>query len=181
MLIGLCLPLLAQAASDPPSLSRYRYEIPAGTPVSAILQEEVSTEHAVLGQPVSALVAQDVYIGTKKVLSRADRLFGRITRLDPPIKGRNAVLQVTFDTLVLSTGLKIPISSWIHTTHPEHFWGGEITEGTKPEIVPYQVYRIGTYGRVMYYGPRKMGEHVRLLPGERMIVVLDNPVEIYAF
>jgi hypothetical protein len=178
MLLGQPCVLAEQAM---PALHDYEYELPLGTTLAAMIQEDVSTETAILGQPISAVVAQDVYIGNKKVLSRSDRILGRITRIDPPVTGRNAILKVEFDTLALAEGIHLPFVAWVNTEQKDHYWGGEATEGTKAEVIPYKVYRIGTYGRVEYHGPRKMGEHVKLLPGERMVVVLSAPVKIYAF
>lgn len=160
---------------------QYQYQLPAGTAIPIVLQEDVSTETSILGQPISAFVSQDVYVGTQKVLSRADRVLGRVIQIDPPMKGRNAMLKVEFDVLSLSNGVKLPLLTWVETGQEGRYWGGETTPGTKPVIIPYNVYRIGTYGRVMYHGERAMGEHVTLKPGTRIMLVLTQPLQLVVF
>ncbi len=164
-----------------PDPSQYQYQLLKGAIIPVLLQESVSSQTDMVGQPVSAEVAQDIYMGNTQVLSTSDRVLGHVVEVAPPIQGRNAILKVVFDTLVLTNGIQIPIEAMVQTDNPDHSWGGELTPGTVPQIVPYKIYQLGTYGRVMYDGPRLMGKPVSFLPGERLLLVLQRPVSLYAF
>jgi hypothetical protein len=163
------------------NMQDYEFTLPAGTMIPALLMEPVTTENAVVGQPVNAIVAQDIYIGTKRILSRQDHIYGRVSDIQPPYRGKNAILQVDFHVLSLSSGVRMPIATMVDTESNMPYWGGGLTPGTKPVIVPYHVYQIGSYGRVMYQGPRAMGEHIKLLPGERINLVLLQPLTLYIY
>jgi len=175
-----CFPTQAEEGPDLINAQQYAVQLPPGLPVPIILQEPVSTETAHVGQPFWAVVGQDIYMDTRKVLGRNDRILGVVETLEQPIEGRNAILKIRFKGLRLSTGVELPLEAYVETGKDTHSWGGELTEGTQPVVVPYNVYRVGTYGRVMYRGPRKVGNHISLLPGERYIMVLESPVDLYA-
>lgn len=161
--------------------SPYEVSMPKGAALPIVLQEDISTETATPGQPVYGVIAQDVYIGNKKILSRSDRVLGQVVRAEKPIEGRNGILEIQFNQLMLDTGVKLPIETRMDFGQGRTYYGGEITQGTKVEVVPYNVYRIGTYGRVMYTGPRAMGQDVILYPGERIVLILNSELKLYAF
>jgi hypothetical protein len=173
--------LLSGLSAADPALNDDMYQLPAGAMVPVILQDEISTEHATVGQSISAMVAQDVYVNTRKIFSRSDRLLGSVTWVQPPIEGRNAVLKIAFDTLIVSSGIKIPFLALVDTGKENHTWGGELTPGTKPVIVPYNIESIGTYGRIMYQGPRAVGKHFNISPGTRLNAILQEPVSLYTY
>lgn len=154
-------------------------DLPTGCRVPVVLQDDLSTEFSVPGQPISGFVGQDVFLGAYPVLSRQDRLLGQVVAITAPVKGRNAMLEIRFNTLILSSGVAMPIEAAVDTGNGKEYWGGELTPGTEPEVVPYNLFQIGTYGRVMMRGEREMGQHIKFLPGSRFVVVLKNPVTLY--
>ena len=89
-------------------------------------------------------------------------------------------MQLTFETLKLKNGLAMPVLSFTDTGQEGHYWGGEPTSGTVPEIIPQRVWRVGTYGRLMFHGPRAMGVHVTLPPGDRFVIITQQPLTLLA-
>lgn len=162
-------------------ITDHEYILPVGMPIPLILMDMASTENGFTGQTITSMVAQDIFIGPKKVLSRSDRFLGRIEEIQQPIEGRNAILKLDFNTLLLESGLRLNVSAMVDTGQKESYWGGELTSGTKTVVIPYSVYRIGSYGRVMYYGPRAMGEHIKFLPGTRITIILKEPLNLYIY
>ena len=163
------------------SLNNAMVQLPVGTMVPVTLQDEISTEHVTMGETISAMVAQDIYMNTRKMLSRSDRLLGKVVLVQPPIEGRNAILKIEFDTLIVSDGIKIPFPALVDTGKQNHTWGGELTPGTKPVVVNYNIEDIGTYGRLMYQGRRAVGKQFIISPGTRLNVILQEPVSLYAY
>lgn len=172
------IPISPPVSVAQPSPEFTTYTLKPGTPFQIILQTPLSTAVNQVDDPVEAAVSQNFYLGRDLLLSRQDRMRGRINRLEPPIEGRNAILSVTFTELVLNNGERLPIRAHIRTELADHSWGGGLTEGTKPMSVVHRVTGIGEYNKTVYGGPRRMGEHVEILPGERWTVILEQPVTL---
>jgi hypothetical protein len=168
----------AEMLSQMPGRQPDFVEMPQGVSLPVMLIEKISTVTSQVGQPVRAAITQDIFVGPRKVLSRSDRVIGRVTKVEKPIPGRNAILQVQFESIKSSNGLDTAIESYTNTGQDSHYWGGEITEGLVPEIIPYRVWRVGTYGRVLMQGPRAFGTDVTFNPGSRFVIVLMKPITL---
>jgi hypothetical protein len=131
-----------------------------------------------LGDPVEAAISQDVFLGTTVMLSKNDRLRGRIDQLEPPIQGRHAILGVTFDRLVLNTGEEIPITALVKTGQPNQIWGGQITPGTEAKLVTHKVLGLGGFNKTVLAGPRRVGDHIQRQPGEPLTLILTQPLTL---
>lgn len=154
------------------------YKLNSGTPLFVLLQSPIDTSINQAEDTIDAAVAQDMFLGADLILSKNARLHGTISVLEKPIKGRNAILAIRFNEITLSNGDVLPIKAYVKTERPDHAWGGELTEGTKPMKVTHRVEGIGFYNKVVYGGPRAMGAHLRYLPGERLTIILETPLSI---
>ncbi len=184
-----CYPMAAWAYESPPPVSvqttesdgdaRYRqYTLPLGTPFHVLLQSRV---HTAFNQPMDLLeaaMAQDLYLGAEKMISRDARFIGHIERLAPPMEGRNAILHIRFHELKLANGERIPVRAYIKTERPDHSWGGELTPGTIPKKITHRIAGIGDYNKTVWTGPRAMGQHIEFLPGERWTLILEEPITL---
>ncbi|MDX2084626.1 MAG: hypothetical protein SFZ03_04480 [Candidatus Melainabacteria bacterium] len=150
----------------------------AGTPLMTINRTPIHTRINRVGDPVEAALTQPIYIGTTAILDRNVRLRGNIHVLELPLQGRNAVLGIQLNELILPSGERLPIAAHIKTEQEEHLWGGELTEGTVPKVVTHRVWGIGEYNKVVMGGPRQMGKHLVALVGEHWTVILDQPVTL---
>lgn len=186
ILTGLMCPLWAGAENPPmpwvrvdERSSEFRsYTLPAGTPLAIVLQTPLSTAINRVNDEVEAAVTQDFYLGPHKMLSKHARLTGSVSICELPIQGRNGVLGVRFHELSLKNGERLPIQAYVKTNHPQHIWGGELTPGTEYKRVSHRVMGIGVYNQAVLAGPRQMGAHIELPPGERLTVILQQPVTI---
>ncbi|MBX2861795.1 MAG: hypothetical protein KTR14_11225 [Vampirovibrio sp.] len=153
--------------------------LPAGMALPIILHNPLSTAVNRTGDPVEAVVSQDVYLGNRLVLKKkVDRLSGRLVQSMTPIQGRDGILTILFDTLIFEDGQRQPIVAYVVTGRGDHSWGGMTTRGTEPMRVTHRVVGIGAYNKTVYGGPRAMGEHIEFLPGEPWTVVLQQPAQI---
>lgn len=155
-----------------------RYTLQPGTVLHVVLQTPV---HTGVNQPddtVEAQIVQNVYLGRELILPRHTRFEGRIERLEPPLQGRDAVLGIRFDRILLENGETLPIRTHIQTGREDFLWGGGLTPGTKPRLVTHRVYGIGEYNQTVLSGPRAMGRHIEFSPGEHWVLVLDAPLTI---
>ncbi len=168
---------LGGGATSEPSPFRV-YRLPVGTPLSIILQSPIGSAVNQIGDPVEAVVSQDFYIGAHIMLSKNDRLKGVVTALELPIQGRNALMGVTFNTLLLQNGERIPMESYVKTERPDHLWGGQLTPGTEFKRVSHRVLGIGVYNKTVLAGEREMGRHLQFLPGEYLRIILTRPISV---
>ncbi len=154
------------------------YTLSAGTPLAVVLQTPLNTAVNRVNDRVEAAVTQDFYLGAHKMISRNARLAGSVVLSEGPIQGRNAVLGIRFHELTLENGERVPVQAYVKTAHPQHLWGGELTPGTKYKRVSHRVMGLGVYNQAVLAGPRQMGAHIEFLPGERLTVILEQPVNL---
>lgn len=183
LLAGLVPPVWPHA--DPPPVDQaavgeknafLRYTLPAGTPLHVLLQSPLSTKANQVSDPVDALMAQTLYMGETVMIPENTFFRGKIVNLEPPVEGRNAVLEVRFHTIYLPDGERLPIEAYVKTERADHAWGGELTPGTEPKRVTHRVWGIGGYNQIILAGPRAMGQHIGILPGERWTLILEKPL-----
>ncbi len=154
------------------------YRLPVGTPLSIVLQSPIGSAVNQVGDPVEAAVTQNFYIGSQIMISKNARLKGKVTLLELPIQGRNALMGVAFDELYLQNGERVPIDSYVRTERPDHLWGGQLTPGTEFKRVTHRVLGIGTYNKTVLAGERQMGRHLQFLPGEHLRIILTRPITV---
>jgi hypothetical protein len=127
---------------------------------------------------VEVIMDHNLYYGEELILAKNTRFNGLITQLDAPVQGMNAILRVNFNEILMDNGEKLPISAHVRTERPDHTWGGGVTQGTKPVLSTQRVWEIGEYNRIVFAGPRAMGEHIKIPPGEHWTLILDQPLTI---
>lgn len=149
-----------------------------GTYLLAVAESYIRTDMNVIGDPVEARLVNNVYVANRLVLGEATRLYGHIDRMEQPLEGKDAVLAVEIDKIELPSGELIPVKAYLETDNEDHSWGGGLREGTVPTKVQHRVMGIGRYNKTVMMGPRKMGRHYQIQPGEYWRVVLQTPVTI---
>ncbi|MGE0201849.1 MAG: hypothetical protein AB7P76_12905 [Candidatus Melainabacteria bacterium] len=155
-----------------------RFRMPAGSSMYVLLQNPIDTAVNQPGDPIQAVLMQSLYMGDREVLSRETVLHGVITAVVPPMQGRNASVSLMFQEMELAGGERLPIEAHIKSETGHSMWGGEMTPGTKWRTVRHDVWAIGAYKQTLLGGPRQMGMHKTIRPGELWNVVLDQPLTI---
>ena len=153
------------------------YRFPPGTQFLTLAETPIHTAQHGLNALAEARLVHDVYIGERLVLNRATRFWGHVSKLQAPIPGRDAVLEIRLHELELANGERFPIQGHIKTKQGTD-WGGKLTKGTKTRKVLHKVYGVGAYAKLVDTGPRAMGRHLKVDPGEYWRIVLDSPVVI---
>jgi hypothetical protein len=154
------------------------YAFAPGTAFHVLIQTPISTEINQPDDPVEAITNQTLYLYEELIIPKNTRFIGRISQLEPPFEGKDAVLSVVFNQIILQNGEKIPIVAHVRTDRPDHTWGGQLTQGTKPLLSTQRVTGIGAYNKIVWDGPRAMGKHITIPPGEHWTLILDQPLSI---
>jgi hypothetical protein len=155
---------------------RVSYTLPAGTALQVLLQTPIDTAVNQSGDPLEAIMTQNLYLYGRLLLSKNVRFNGLISRLDPPFQGRDAVLAVRFSEIILDANHKLPIAAHVRTENKEHLWGGNVTPGTKAMRSTQRIMGIGEYNRTVYGGPRAMGDDIHFDAGEHWTIILEQPL-----
>ncbi len=155
-----------------------RYTLASGTALQILLQTPINTGVNQPNDPVEGIMTKNLYLGNRLILSKNTRFNGIISRLDPAIQGRDAILGIRFTEIMLDNGEKLPLETHVRTEHPEHIWGGKVTPGTKPMLSTQRVWGIGEYNRIVFGGPRAMGAQIDFLPGEHWTIILEQPLTL---
>jgi hypothetical protein len=155
-----------------------QYVLPVGSAFQVLLQTPVNTATNQIQDPVEVIMDTNLYLGEELILTKNTRFKGYINQLEPPIQGRNAILHILFTEIYTDIGEILPINAHVRTERKDHKWGGELTPGTTPMISTQQVYEIGEYNRVVYGGPRAMGQQIMLSPGDHWTLILDQPLTL---
>jgi len=184
--LACALPSPLEAARIPPSTLHEvlqsggepvnRYTLPAGSAFQVLLETPVSTAINQVGDPIEAVMTHRLFLSEQIILTRNTHLYGYVSRLEPPLEGKNAILSVHFNKMTLENGETLAIDAHVNTGNPEHIWGGGSTPGTRPVRSTQRVYEIGEYNRIVYAGPRAMGAQIQFKPGEFWPVVLERPL-----
>ena len=176
--------------------------VPAGTVIPVTLTSRVNTKNAKDGDGVYAKTAFPITIGNKIVIPEGSAVRGKISEVKRPgrVKGK-AELTLNFQTLVLPSGITIPIYTSLAGAGGAGERTGEATiqgESTKGEDAG----KIGTaagggaVGGVIFRGGKgaavggvggavlgtagvllSRGKDLVLEPGTTIEIVLDRPVE----
>lgn len=171
-------PVSPPTIQETPDPRFMRYTLQAGTALQVIIQSKLDTAVNQPGDPVEAVMSHNLYLGSELLLAKETRFLGVVSRLEPPLEGRHAILAVKFTDILLENGEKLPIAAHVRTEHPEHIWGGQMTPGTKPTLATQRVWGIGEYNRIVFRGPRAMGSQIQIMPGDRWMVILDQPMTL---
>jgi hypothetical protein len=149
-----------------------------GTYFLSVAENPVRTDLNRVGDRVEARLSSNVFVENYKVLTPETRFYGYISQLEKPLEGRDAILAIRMDALDLPNGERQRVSTHLDTNSDDHAWGGGLRPGTKPVKVLNKVQYIGDYNRIIYMGPRQMGRHYEVKPGEQWRVVLEQPLQV---
>ncbi len=172
------LPISPPVEREEPDPRFIQYRLGPGTAFQVLLQTPISTEINQVDDPVEVISDQNIYLYEELMVPRNTRFVGRVCQLEAPLIGREAILAFTFHEVILPNGDKLPIQAHVRTDRQDHTWGGRLTRGTKPMLSTQRVWGIGEYNKTVYGGPRAMGEHITIPPGEHLTIILDKPLII---
>jgi hypothetical protein len=152
-----------------------------GTRIPIHLLGQVNTSVNEAGQMIEALLSKPIYLrdpegGNWIVLHQDTRFTGYIDRLEAPTEGRNAVISFRITKVTLHNGKSYPMVAYIRGEHPDHTFGGELTEGRIQKTVIHRPMGLDYgYAQLVWMGPRRMGENIQFSNGYPMQAILQSP------
>ena len=159
----------AEAAARQPIL----LTVPSLTDLEIDLNEDLSSETSLVGDFVSATLAQDVIIDDRVALAAGSEIQGVITQVVPTRKfGGQAQLQLSFDRLITTAGDDLPIAAVLE-------FGGQRQKKKDAATIGGSAAGGAVLGRILSDGNRDEGTAVGAVVGAAIgaIVAANNKVD----
>ncbi len=147
--------------------------VPSMTALEIDLNEDLSSETNVVGDPVSATLAQDVIVDGLVALASGSELQGVVTQVVPTRSfGGQAQLQLSFDRLLTIDGEALPIAAVLDVT-------GERQKKKDAATIGGSAAGGAVLGRILNDGNRDEGTAVGAVVGAAIgaIVAANNKVD----
>ncbi len=166
--------------------------ISAGTVLTGILQEDISSKKSKAGDVFSIMLIDDYKVNNQILIPKNSSFVGSVVSAAPAKKGLNGTpgsLQVSLQTLVSPDGTSIPVNAFIDYDPNQH----QKTDIKKSRGVPvgewaksieYSIYyAVGGIGSrlgvpVLYKGQTGSGAEFSLTQGELLPVRLSQPLDV---
>ncbi len=156
-----------------------QYTLAAGTTFVSSLEAMLNTQVNQPNDPFSLRIIHDVWVNNQKILPKGSRVYGHVEDVMAPMQGRDAILKIKAHALETLEGEEIPIEATLFTSMEDAgLIGGNVTQPMNGRLVRYEIMGIGMINRVMPEGPRAMGKHQRMTPGQLIRIRLDAPLMI---
>ena len=158
---------------------RSQYTLAKGTTFLSRLEGVLSTQYNQPNDTFSMRIIHDVWVDNQKVLPKGTRVYGHIEDIIAPIQGREAIMKIKAHAYELFEGEQKPMQGTLFTSMEDAgSIGGKVTQPMNGRLIRYEIMGIGMINRVMPEGPRAMGEHQRMSPGQLIRIRLDAPLTI---
>lgn len=150
-------------------------EVPQGTFVPVIANQEISTLYYDIGTKVEFTATSDLYLRETNIIPKDTVFFGYVSEIHEPVIGTNASMKIKIAKYRLPDGFEQQINGYIHTPNG-NLIGGELTQPTK--YIEKASYRKGFKPMVGgIAGPvRRMGEHAIIASGADLLIILVAPL-----
>ena len=154
-------------------------EVPAGTFIPVMSNQEISTEYCPEGFKVMFTATNDLYMHETNIIPENSRFYGYIEKLNEPVIGTNGSMIIKITKMLLPDGFEVPIRGYIYTSN-NNLIGGEISEPAEWRKIPHYQRNIGN-NITLQIRPgrtRKMGQHTKIQSGEDRLIILSAPAFI---
>ena len=150
-------------------------EVPAGTFIPVMSNQEISTEYCPEGFKVMFTATNDLYMHETNIIPENSRFYGYIDKLNEPVIGTNGSMIIKITKMILPDGFEVPIRGYIYTSN-NNLIGGEISEPAEWRKIPHYQRNIGN-NITLQIRPgrtRKMGKHTKIQAGEDRLIILSD-------
>jgi hypothetical protein len=155
------------------------YTLASGTTFVSSLETLLTTQYNQPNDAFSLRLIHDVWVNNQKILPKGTRIEGYVEESIAPIQGRDAILKLKAHTLHTLDDHTLPLQATLFTSRDDAgLTGGKVTQPMNGRLVRYEIMGLGMINRVMPEGPRAMGEHQRLNPGQLIRIRLDAPLTV---
>ena len=153
-------------------------EIPRGSFIPVMSEQEISTAYCEEGTLVKFISTNDLYLYETNIVPKDTEFFGYIEKINEPVVGTNASMVIKITKLKFTDGFEIPMNAYIYSSNG-NLIGGELTRPASYDKMPH--YQQGlAYGSLQYVpgAARVMGIHTVITSGADLMIILARPIWI---
>lgn len=147
-----------------------------GTMIKVILQHSLSSKSNNINDKVETIVSMDMQKDGITCIPKGTRIIGYISKISKPIVGKNASIQIIFNTLKIPSQKNISMLGYIWTEEGYSTLGGELTDQTHFKKVVFKIEGIGHVADLVPTGVRQMGSQTDIPAGKDLIIVLEKNI-----
>lgn len=150
-------------------------EVPAGTFIPVLSNQEISTEYCPEGFKVQFTSTNDLYMHETNIIPENTVFYGFIEKLNEPVIGTNSSMTIKITKMIYPDGFGVPIRGYIYTSN-NNLIGGELTPPAEWRKMPHYQRDIGN-NITLQIRPgrtRKMGVHTKIQSGENRLIILTD-------
>ncbi|MBQ8847333.1 MAG: TrbI/VirB10 family protein [Candidatus Gastranaerophilales bacterium] len=89
--------------------------VPANTSIKAILAQEINSKNAIVGQPITAILIEDIKNNDKIIIPKESTIIGSIVAHSDNVVNDNSNVQIKFTTIRTLYNNVVPINAVIKT------------------------------------------------------------------
>jgi len=153
-------------------------EIPAGTFIPVMNNQEISTQYCSEGYKVMFTGTNDMYMHETNIIPKDTVFTGYIEKIYEPVVGTNAGMKIKITLMTLPDGFEIPLKGYIYSSNANVIGGG-LSEPASYHKVPHYQARFGILTlRTAPSMERKMGTQTTMRSGSDEIIILTAPAMV---
>lgn len=152
-------------------------EVPKGTFIPVISNQEISTQYFDVGTKVKFTSSNDIYLYETDVIPKNTEFLGYVEKLNEPVIGTNASMVIKVIRLKLPDGFETPMKGYIYV-NGGMLIGGELTP---PATYDKKMSLMQNYYTMLGNVPgstRQMGVHTVIASGADLMIILVAPLYI---
>lgn len=150
-------------------------EVPAGTFIPVLSNQEISTEYCPEGYKVRFTSTNDLFMHETNIIPENTAFYGFIEKLNEPVIGTNGAMTIKITKMIFPDGFEVPIRGYIYTSN-NNLIGGELSQPAEWRKMPHYQRDIGN-NMTLQIRPgrtRKMGVHTKIQAGEDRLIILTD-------
>ena len=129
------------------------------------------------GETVYFIVPSDLWLGEYKIIPKNSIVSAKIAMLKMPVTGINAAMRLETEQIISPDGRKNSIKGTVTTYKGERQIGGDLTPPASynKALHPRKgEYYNGVIAQYVPSGEYEFGQHVTLMPGDILYIILDE-------
>ncbi len=154
--------------------------IPKGSFFRGFIGQTVSSEFNNSDDIIKILIPSDFTIEDKVILPKNSLFVGVVKNLQKAQRGMDGYFSIDIIGLVFPDGRQFDVKGYVASNKNNRVFGGAFSRRSGHKTTLHRASPNGKYGvsELMQSGPRMFGKETKIVMGELVNVILEEPVQI---
>ncbi len=149
----------------------------AGMFIKVLVTDELSTLTADVGDEVSFINIQDLYLYETNAVPKNTIIYGEVEDVLEPVQGRDGAVKILITKMITPDKKVYKFKGHIFTEN-DNYLGGNPTQSVYYRKVPHYTVGLRPHLQAAPLNVLEMGRHTIIKPGAELFVVLEEDVAI---